>query len=132
MIKITITGDVPSKKNSKQIIYVRGKPLLIPSKNHKVWHTQAISQLYGIKPVASQISALQLIFYPSTKRLFDLSNKTESIMDLLVDAGIIADDNYSIVPELNIKFGGQDKNNPRAEITIYETNTTHTKPSSFS
>lgn len=115
-----MTGDAPSKKNSKQIIYVRGKPLIIPSKNHKTWHTQVISQLYGTKPVTRQIECVEIKFYPSTKRMFDLSNKAESIMDLLVDGGIIEDDNYSVVPELNLKFGIHDKQNPRAEITIYD------------
>lgn len=118
MVKITITGDVPSKKNSKQIIYVRGRPLIIPSKNHKQWHTQAISQLYGIKPVARQIDCIELIFYPSTKRKFDLTNKAESIMDLLVDARIIEDDNYTVLPKVILQIGSQDKLNPRCEIYV--------------
>lgn len=118
MSKILIKGDVPSKKNSKQIIYVRGRPLIIPSKNHKEWHTQALSQLTGIKPVDKDIKVIELKFYPSTKRKFDLTNKAESIMDLLVDAGIIEDDNYSIVPKIILEIGDHDKINPRAEITI--------------
>ncbi len=121
MVKITLTGDVPSKKNSKQIIYVRGRPIIIPSKNHKAWHYDAMSQVAEIKPVVKQISAIELIFYPSTKRLFDLSNKAESIMDLLVDAAIIKDDNYSVVPKLILQIGNHDKLNPRTEIKINET-----------
>jgi hypothetical protein len=39
-------------------------------------------------------------------------------MDLLVDAGIIDDDNWYVVPEVRFKFGGVDRLNPRAEITI--------------
>jgi hypothetical protein len=42
-------------------------------------------------------------------------------MDLLVDCGIIEDDNWFVVPEVRAKFGGVDKDNSRAEITIYET-----------
>ncbi len=125
MNKIIITGDTVSKKNSKQLIHVRGRTLIISSKAYKKWHDRAISQLTEKQAVAGQISGVELIFYPSTRRKFDLSNHTESIMDLLVDAGVIEDDNYSIVPELTIKFGGQDKENPRCEITIYETNSTH-------
>lgn len=117
-MKIIIYGETPSKKNSKQIIYVRGKPRIISSKNHASWHTQAIPQLYGIKPVARQIEAIQLIFYPSTKRLFDLTNKAESIMDLLVDAGIIEDDNYTILPKAILQIGTCDKLNPRCEIYV--------------
>lgn len=119
-MKLTITGDIPSKKNSKQIIYVKGRPLIIPSKNHKTWHTQAMSQLQRKRPVEGQISRLEAVFYPSTKRRSDLSNKFESVADLLVDAGIIEDDNWYVMPEVNLKFGDVDRENPRAEITIYE------------
>ncbi len=118
MIKITITGNTPSKKNQKQIIYVRGKPLIIPSKRHKEWHTQAMSQLYGLKPVESQISAIEVKLYPPDKRLFDISNRAETLLDLLVDAGIIKDDNYKIVPKLISEFGEIDRENPRAEVII--------------
>lgn len=72
------------------------------------------------RQIKGNIEIIELIFYAKDKRLFDLSNKAESIMDLLVDAGVIEDDNYSFVPELNLKFGGQDKNNPRCEVNIYE------------
>lgn len=118
MVKITITGDTVSKKNSKQLIQVRGRTIIISSKAYKKWHDQAITQLYGIKPVESKIERVELIFYPSTKRKYDISNHAESLMDLLVDGGIIEDDNYSVVPELNLKFGTHDKLNPRCEITI--------------
>ena len=117
-MNLTIIGDVPSKKNSKQIIYVKGRPLIIPSKNHKIWHTQALSQLLEKKPVARQIKGIELIFFPSTKRKFDLTNKAESIMDLMVDAGIIEDDNYTVLPKVTLKIGTHDKLNPRCEIYV--------------
>ncbi len=46
---------------------------------------------------------------------------------MLVDKQIIPDDSWYTIPELNIKFGGVSKENPRAEIKIYETNTSHAK-----
>lgn len=45
-------------------------------------------------------------------------------MDLLVDAGILADDNWFVVPQLKLRFGGKDKINPRCEIIIYENSQT--------
>ena len=57
-------------------------------------------------------------FYWNDKRLFDLSNKVESICDLMVDVGLIADDNYMVIPELTARFGGVDKLNPRCEVTL--------------
>jgi Holliday junction resolvase RusA-like endonuclease len=48
----------------------------------------------------------------------DLTNKAESIMDLLVDAGVLQDDNWNVVPEVILRCKGIDRTNPRAEITI--------------
>lgn len=59
-----------------------------------------------------------ITFFPETLRSADLSNKTESIMDLLVDCGIIKDDNWFVCSELTLKLGQVDKQNPRAEVTI--------------
>ncbi len=60
------------------------KPLIIPSKRHKEWNTQAIAQLYGIKPVDKQISFVEVILYPPDKRLFDISNRAETLFHLVV------------------------------------------------
>jgi Holliday junction resolvase RusA-like endonuclease len=38
------------------------------------------------------------------KRKTDIDNKTSSILDLLVKAQIIADDNVEIIPKLVINF----------------------------
>lgn len=69
--------------------------------------------------MAGQIEAIELILYPSTKRRADLTNKAESILDLLVDCRIIEDDNWFVVPKVILQFGGVDKTNPRVEITIH-------------
>ncbi len=122
MLKITITGDTPSKKNGKQIVYSKklNRPFTISSKNHSDWHTQAMYQLLGKRPVQGNIERLEMILYPKTKRKGDLDNKAASILDLLVDKQIIEDDSWYTIPELNVKFGGVSKDNPRCEITIYE------------
>lgn len=61
------------------------------------------------------------IFYP-TKREFDLDNVGSILSkfthDVLTEVGIIEDDNYKIVEQLSFKFGGIDKDNPRAIVTI--------------
>jgi hypothetical protein len=57
------------------------------------------------------------IFAPN-KVKDDISNKAESIMDLLVDNGVIEDDNWFEVPALYLAFGGVDKENPWAEVLI--------------
>lgn len=113
-MKITILGRVPSKKNSK-IMVCRGKfPMLLPSVKYTEWHKDASAQLIGQQKISSD--SLILTFFPPDKRPADLSNKTESIMDLLVDCGLIDDDNWFIINDLHLKFGGVDKENPRVEI----------------
>jgi len=115
MTKIIIYGSTPSKKNSK-IISCRGnRPCLFPSTKYTEWHKEAILQLAGKKSIKS--NSLTLTFYAKDNRKFDLSNKAESIMDTLVDAGLLKDDNYSIVSELHLIFSGVEKDNPRCEIT---------------
>lgn len=54
------------------------------------------------------------------KRKADLSNKVESIMDLLVDNGIIEDDSWQYVPRLFMEFIEVDKKNPRVLVWITE------------
>lgn len=113
-MKIVIFGLTPSKKNSK-IISCRGnRPMLFPSSNYTAWHKDALLQLSGQKPITS--TKLTLTFYAHDNRKFDLTNKAESILDTLVDAGLLEDDNYTFVNELVLKFGGVEKGNARCEI----------------
>ncbi len=113
-MKIIINGSTPSKKNSK-IIVCRGKfPALLPSSKYTAWHKDALKQLEGVKKIRT--GKLTLTFIAGDNRKFDLTNKAESIMDTLVDAGLLEDDNYSIVPELTLKFGGVEKGFPMCVV----------------
>lgn len=49
-------------------------------------------------------------------RRCDLTNKAESVMDLLVDNGFIEDDCWQITGLIELSCGGVDKENPRVEI----------------
>lgn len=88
--------------------------MLLPSQKYTEWHKDALIQLQGKEVIKS--NKLKLTFYAKDKRLFDLTNKAESIMDTLVDGGLIEDDNYSVISELILSFGGLDKDNPICEI----------------
>lgn len=113
-MKIIIYGNTPSKKNSK-IISCRGnRPCLFPSAKYTEWHKDALLQLIGKGKITSP--KLNLTFFASDNRKFDLTNKAESIMDTLVDAELITDDNYSIISDLHLVFGGVEKGQARCEI----------------
>lgn len=96
---------------------------MLSSASYKKWHADAISQILAQKILESDMHITRVgrmyftIFAPDARK-FDLSNKFESIADLLVDAGILADDNYEVLPWVVLQFGGIDRKNPRAEILI--------------
>ncbi len=131
MLRFQILGETPGKKNSK-IWTKSGK--LIPSAKHQKWHTDAMLQITG------QISrlpkdewpygpehpdgiedpvAITLTFYHGDQMRRDSDNQTSSIMDLLQDAKVLADDRWQIVRILNI-YNHYDKGHARCLIEINE------------
>ena len=63
-------------------------------------------------------SKIKAEFWLPDNRKTDLSNKIESVMDLLVDNGIIEDDSWQIISDLHLIANGIDKENPRVVITF--------------
>ena len=119
---ITILGRIPSKKNSRCIFVRGGKLFNIPSKKYSEWHKEASALLLKDKNTPRSIYKIRKIvlrLWAPDKRAGDLTNKAESIMDLLVDNKVIEDDNWFIVGNIHIKFEGVDRINPRCEVTIF-------------
>lgn len=119
---ITISGRVPSKKNGKVMICRGNKPLIISNAKFQAWeHEQLIllKDYKNKKQIPSVITTMTLSFYFPDNRRTDLTNKAESIMDLFVDAGLIEDDNWEVIPKLVLESKGVDKKNPRVEISFY-------------
>lgn len=102
--------------------------------NYNRWHFQEKNQLKKLfkisilkdvrelKPI-ERCEITYTIYYP-TKRLFDLDNigsvLSKFTHDVLTEAEIIPDDNYTVINELTFRFGGIDTENPRAEVCIKE------------
>ena len=116
---IKIEGRIPSKKNSK-IMVCRGRfPILLSSKAYKEWNEAQMWLLKGKTPPKPLDNVkIDITLIAPDKRATDLSNKAESIMDLLVDASYIKDDNWFCVPVLNLQFGGVDKEKCGAIVEI--------------
>lgn len=55
-----------------------------------------------------------------TRRRCDLANHIEAIHDILVEAKILADDDYTIIASVDGSRVLYDKSNPRTEIFIEE------------
>jgi len=120
-MNLTLPGRVPSKKNSKRIIQAGGRPRLISSEAFLAWHEEMMLRIRRYRPKKPiRRAAVLITFYPPNGRRFDLSDAAESVMDLLVDAEILADDDFISVPELTLKFGELDRVNARADVQINE------------
>lgn len=115
----TIIGETPSKKNSR-INTSSGRSF--PNKNYVRWHSSAITQIrmQDIKPmpIGKRLS-LTLTFYHGDMKRRDSDNQCSSILDTLIDAGIIADDNWKIIPIKHI-YDSFDKGNARCVVNIEE------------
>lgn len=119
MLRFQIIGETPGKKNSK-IWTKSGK--LIPSAKHQKWHQDAMLQLQAQIAIAKLEVidwpvSITLTFYHGDQVRRDSDNQTASIMDLLQDAKVLADDRWQIVRILNI-YNHFDKGNARCEISI--------------
>lgn len=89
------------KKNSR---VVRGKKSC-NSTDFKVWHETAMADLKAAgvpaKPFRRCIVDIEFTFPDRRRR--DLTNFADSVMDALVDAGVIEDDNWEVVPLLKLR-----------------------------
>ncbi len=121
---ITLHGRIPSKKNSKRIARIqhgpqRGRTVLVSSRNHDIWHHSAQIELLEQKarPMTGRLNVTMKFWFPDNRKS-DLTNKAESVMDLLVDTGIIEDDNVAICPKVSLEFMGVDRQNSRVEVEL--------------
>lgn len=62
---------------------------------------------------------IKIIYYFKDRRRHDPSNYDKMILDGLVEANIIKDDNYDVIQEFTT-IGKYDKEKPRTEIEIEE------------
>lgn len=124
-MKLTISGTTPSKKNGKRIVpnYKTGGSRIISSKNYMEWEESAVEELeWQFKGylVTEYPISLSLVFYFGDKRRHDLDNACASVLDALVKAGVVEDDNVNFVECITLQYGGHDKLTPRVEIFIDE------------
>lgn len=103
-----IDGETPSKKNSR-INTRTGRSF--PSKRYQEWHDVARLQILSqmrkqcISSPIDYASKVSIVFVHGDLVRRDSDNATSSILDLLMDCKVIADDNWKIVRELHITNG---------------------------
>ena len=122
-MRIELKGETPSKKNSR-INTRSGRSF--PNQRYVKWHDMVVSELHFLImkkqlemiPKDTQIS-LTVTFIHGDQKRRDSDNQLSSILDTLVDANILPDDNWKIIPEKHI-YDKYEKNNPHCVIEIKE------------
>lgn len=109
MIRFKINGETVAKKNSKQVFVRGGRPIVTTSERYKIWwenaKMQLIPQINLVKnqlPIDGKLS-VKIEFFHADNRRRDSDNGLSSILDLLVDVGILVDDRWQIVKYLTVK-----------------------------
>ena len=130
MIEYTVRGDPRTKKNS-QMIAGSGARCPRCGKFLKQWIRQGSAyDEYAEKaawqlrpkpkePISTPVN-VRYLFYMKTRRTVDLTNLMEALDDILVDRGILADDNAGIIVSHDGSRVLYDKDLPRVEIVIEE------------
>ena len=99
--RFIVTGNPVTKKNSSQIVKNKsnGRWFMVPSRQYKAFEKEAVKQLEPLKepvPITRPVN-IKYSFFMGTHRQVDGLNLAAAMDDILVKAGIIADDNRDIV-----------------------------------
>lgn len=120
-ISLPLSVPVSKKKNfSLNLNIYRNAHYLVLNKAKTVFTSQILSQLREL-PKQSLIGLTYNIFLPNQRKA-DISNigsvTDKFFSDALVEAGVIPDDNYTYLRQVQFFFGGVDRVNPRVDVTI--------------
>lgn len=117
-MNLTLYGRIPSKKNWTFTIWKNWKQIKLPSKKYQDWEKEQIKEVKWISLDNQENLCITCDFYLPDNRKTDLSNKFESIADMLVKAKVLEDDNAKILSEVHLVYRWVDKENPRVIISI--------------
>lgn len=118
MLKITIPMNPVTKKNHGQIVMIKGRPIMLPSKPYQEYEKKCKQYMPTLeRPIDFPIN-LKVLYFMETRRKCDITNLLQATCDVLVKYKIIEDDNYTIVSSVDGTRADYDKENPRCEIYI--------------
>jgi len=137
---IVIYGQPYVKKSNQKVGYNRrtGKRIKYDTPSYRIWHREALNQLsklgydtqfkkvnkalkehnQPLRPAKiSESVNMQCLFFMQTDGRCDLSALYEGIQDVLVEVGLLQDDNWHIVASHDGSGVCKDDQCPRMEIT---------------
>jgi len=109
MGEITIYGNVPSSKNSKRIVYVKGRTLVLNSKFAETYTRETAKQWDANRSNFQKLISnkskpyrIEFQFIRESKRRFDFVNLCQLPLDLMTKYQWIQDDDYTnVIPVIN-------------------------------
>lgn len=117
-MQITIPLNPVTKKNHGTIVKVRGKSIMLPSKQYVKYEKECKPYIPVLeKPIDYPIN-LKCSFYMQTKRKVDISNLISAISDILTKFNFILDDNRNIVVSYDGSRVYYNKENPHTVVEI--------------
>jgi Holliday junction resolvase RusA-like endonuclease len=121
-MQITIPLNPITKKNHGTIVKVKGRTILIPSKQYAKYEKECKPFIPVLESPINYPINLRVLYYMETKRKCDITNLLQATCDMLVKYNVLEDDNYSIVASVDGTKVFYDKENPRCEIFIEKKN----------
>lgn len=121
VIRFTIDTVPRSKKNSQKIVMNKktGRPFIMYSDAYKAYRKAALMLIPAeARQHVEYAVNVKALFFMETRRRVDLNNLTEALCDVLVEAGVIGDDNSNIVAGMDGSRVLYDREHPRTEVTI--------------
>jgi Holliday junction resolvase RusA-like endonuclease len=120
VISIFVSGRIPAKKNQK--VFNKARTHIFPSGKHAKWEKQAVmevAQQMNQPAPLEETFLVELTFNMPCRRRTDLTNKAESVMDLLVKCGVLKDDCWQVVPRLVLSGMREEEEKVGCLVEIY-------------
>lgn len=115
-VEFVLRGQLPSGKNAVNITRTGRR---YPGKRFALWKADAMRQILAQHKFDRIISApckMTVRYFTADKRRRDVSGMIDAVFHVLEKCMIVKDD--ALIVDVDWQFCGQDKENPRAEISI--------------
>ncbi len=122
-IEFTVAGAPRNKKNSRRYLRLGKFTKSVPSEAYCRWQDEAvpaIERLFAGTPAIDRPVNVRALFYVEADRRVDASGLYDGIADILVRAGVLADDNRRILVSWDGSRVFVDRKRPRVELLITE------------
>ena len=120
-LKFTIPICPRTKKNHQVIRrnIKTGAPFVSTSDAYKAYQKAALMLIPpGARQHIDYPVNIKAVYYMQTRRRVDRPNLENALLDILVDAGVLADDNSNIAATADGSRVLYDRDHPRTEVTI--------------